>query len=184
MEIRSIAVYTHELLSCGASWLAATNINLLNYFACHHQTPGFCDFKRQVRSAGGAADNVTKTQVGGPTFRGPTERWMKDCTDHMACGTFTMLGRCTMRSFSFARRTRLQPTSMIGRFCCRELSATSQLPSKQQMDGFTVKDTRTPRPRVAKEKRKQYLAQRKASFEAEQNKAASLGLDWGIRSAL
>lgn len=52
------------------------------------------------------------------------------------------------------------------------------------MEGFTIKDPRPPRPRVAKEKRKQYLAQRKASFEAEQQKAASLGLDWGIRSAV
>lgn len=52
------------------------------------------------------------------------------------------------------------------------------------MEGFTVKDQRPSRPRVAKEKRKQYLAQRKALFEAEQEKATSLGLGWGIRSAV
>lgn len=72
----------------------------------------------------------------------------------------------------------------IGRLCCRELSASSQLSTKQLMEGFTVKATRPPRPRVAKEKRKQYLAQRKALFDTEQKKADSLGLDWGIRSAL
>lgn len=95
--------------------------------------------------------------------------------------TLTMPWRCAS---SFARRARLPPTIMGAGFCCRELSASSQLSTKQQIEGFTVKDTRPPRPRVAKEKRKQYLAQRKASFEAEQQKAASLGLDWGIRSAL
>jgi len=66
----------------------------------------------------------------------------------------------------------------------RELSASANLSTKQQMQGFTIKDRRAPRPRVAKEKRKKYLAERKASFEAEQDKAMSLGLDWGIRSAL
>lgn len=95
-----------------------------------------------------------------------------------------MLGQCTMRALSVARRARLPPTIMLGGLCCREISAPANLSTKQQMKGFTIKDQRPPRPRVAKEKRKQYLAQRKASFEVEQERATSLGLDWGIRSAL
>lgn len=69
-------------------------------------------------------------------------------------------------------------------FSGRELSTSANLSTKQQMKGFTVTDRRAPRPRVAKEKRRKYLAERKASFEAEQEKATSLGLDWGVRSAL
>ena len=95
-----------------------------------------------------------------------------------------MLGRCAMRAASVTRRARLSPATMFGGSCCRELSASSNLSTKQRLDGFTVKDSRAPRPRVAKEKRKKYLAERKASFEAEQEKATSLGLDWGVRSAL
>lgn len=86
-----------------------------------------------------------------------------------------------MRTVSLARGTRL-PTASI-HFGCQELS-TAALSTKQQMQGFTVKDERPSRPRVAKAKRKEYLAQREAEFEAEQEKATSLGLGWGIRSAL
>lgn len=60
----------------------------------------------------------------------------------------------------------------------------STLSTKQEMEGFTVRDKRPPRRRVAKEKRKEYLAQRRASFDGEQEKATSLGLDWSIKSAL
>eukprot|EP00904_Undaria_pinnatifida_P002078 jgi/Undpi1/11871/HiC_scaffold_4.g01570.m1 len=52
------------------------------------------------------------------------------------------------------------------------------------MEGFTLRDQRPSRPRIAKEKRKEYLAQRRASFEVEQEKATGLGLDWGIKSAV
>ncbi|CAM9685429.1 unnamed protein product [Pylaiella littoralis] len=95
-----------------------------------------------------------------------------------------MLGRCSMLASSAARRARLYPTTMFGGLCYREMSAPSNLSTKQQMKGFTIKDHRPPRPRVAKEKRKQYLEQRKASFEVEQEKATRLGLDWDIKSAL
>ncbi|CBJ28077.1 mitochondrial ribosomal protein L46 isoform 2 [Ectocarpus siliculosus] len=91
--------------------------------------------------------------------------------------------RCTMLSSSAVRRVKLRPLAVLLAPNCRELSS-SNLTKKQQIEGFTIKDRRPPRPRVAKQKRKQYLAERKDAFEAEQEKATSLGLDWGIRSAL
>ncbi|CAN0193296.1 unnamed protein product [Laminaria digitata] len=87
-------------------------------------------------------------------------------------------GWCTMRLSSRAAGRRLLSASFS-----RELS-TSALSTKQEMEGFTVRDQRPARPRIAKEKRKEYLAQRRASFEAEQEKAAGLGLDWSIKSAV
>ncbi len=107
-----------------------------------------------------------------------------DTTSSLEVMATIMLGRCTMRVASITRRAGLSPTSMVGSCSGRELSASANLSTKQQMEGFTVKDRRAPRPRVAKEKRRKYLAERKASFEVEQQKANSLGLDWGIRSAL
>lgn len=83
-----------------------------------------------------------------------------------------------MRLSSRAAGRRLLSASLS-----RELS-TSALSTKQEMEGFTVRDQRPARPRIAKEKRKEYLAQRRASFEAEQEKAAGLGLDWSIKSAV
>lgn len=49
---------------------------------------------------------------------------------------------------------------------------------------WTVKDRRPNRPREAKTKRLEYLAQRKAAFDAEEEKAEAVGLGWNIRSAL
>ena len=83
-----------------------------------------------------------------------------------------------MRLSSVAAGRRLLSVTLF-----RELSM-STLSTKQDMQGFTVRDQRSPRPRIAKEKRKEYLAQRRASFELEQEKATGLGLDWGIKSAV
>ncbi|CAM9118530.1 unnamed protein product [Hapterophycus canaliculatus] len=92
-------------------------------------------------------------------------------------------GGYAMRAFNVTPKMRI-PLSITLRYLgCRQLSSSNLL-SRQQMEGFTIKDERPSRPRVAKEKRKQYLAQRKASFEEEQTKAMSMGLDWGIRSAM
>lgn len=98
-------------------------------------------------------------------------------------GTIRTLGGGAVFTSSALRERGLQTASVLGCFGFRGLS-TSTLSTKQQMGGVTIRDKRQSRPRVAKEKRKSYLAERTAAFEAEQEKAMSLGLDWGVRSAL
>lgn len=94
-------------------------------------------------------------------------------------------GRCAMamRISLAAQGAQTLPKSILGRLAYQNFS-TSSLPTKQAMKGFTIKDKRPPRTRVAKEERQQYLAQRKAAFQVEQDKAISCGLGWGIRSAM
>ncbi|CAM9826114.1 unnamed protein product [Ascophyllum nodosum] len=89
--------------------------------------------------------------------------------------------RCFLKLPVF-KGLRLYPASTcVGTLCAR---STSTLSNKQKLKGFTVKDQREPRQRVAKEKRKTYVARRQASFQDENAKAMSLGLEWGIKSAL
>lgn len=92
--------------------------------------------------------------------------------------------RCVMNGKLSAIRLLRPSRSSISGICVNATLSTSTLSIKQELEGFTVKDRRKPRKRVAKEKRNAYLAWRKAAFQAEHEKATSLGLDWGIRSAL
>lgn len=125
--------------------------------------------RRQRKSSAGE----TKKGIATPTH-GPSRQ----------AGTRDMFGgRCAMRASSLTRNVKAPLPTALRHLCCRELSS-SNLSPRQRMEGFTIKDHRPSRPRMAKEKRKQYLAQRKASFEAEHEKASSLGLGWGIRSAV
>lgn len=92
--------------------------------------------------------------------------------------------RCVMSGKLSAIRLLRPSRASVSGICVKAALSTSTLPIKQELEGFTIKDRRKPRKRVAKEKRNAYLAWRKAAFQAEHVKATSLGLDWGIKSAL